>query len=49
MARAAPRPPRGARRHAPPRLAIHRLSMMIGAFIASVSAVLGGRRRDLHP
>jgi hypothetical protein len=25
------------------------LSMMIGAFIASVSAVLGGRRRDLHP
>lgn len=25
------------------------LSMVIGAFIASVSAVLGGRRRDLHP
>jgi hypothetical protein len=25
------------------------LSMLIGAFIASVSAVLGGRQRDLHP
>lgn len=25
------------------------LSMVIGAFIASVSAVLGGRHRDLHP
>lgn len=25
------------------------LSMVIGAFIACVSAVLGGRRRDLHP
>jgi hypothetical protein len=25
------------------------LAMLIGAFVASVSAVLGGRRRDLHP
>jgi hypothetical protein len=25
------------------------LSMLVGAFIASVSAALGGRLRDLHP
>ena len=25
------------------------LSMLVGAFIASVAAALGGRRRDLHP
>jgi hypothetical protein len=25
------------------------LSMLIGAFIASVAAAIGGRLRDLHP
>jgi hypothetical protein len=47
--RAAPADPGDVPRTAAVGSLLTALSMVIGAFIASVSAVLGGRHRDLHP